>query len=263
MFFCVKLMLPTVKCEHISQKVNHVSDKNLLVCHTQGELSYPVYIMMIQYIMHPMYCIPWAGPAVEAGIDAGATAQHPRPGIDDTIGGDEGLRRWVRRHIHQPNVEVLHVWDVAVAVRGASPLQQQHLVLERQRRRQWAAGSAPTNDDVVVCRRAPRGVAAGLADRREVLQGELLLACNDRWLHSCVKALTETRSTFCCMFFSFILSLSLEFGRTSFFIWLSLRALSTWLWHCTPAGWHIRCISFYILVYCYFFLTLTLFNQYI
>ena len=79
-------------------------------------------------------------------------------------------------------MEVLHVGDVAVAIRGASSLQQQHLVLERQRRRQWATGGASTDDNVVVRRRAPRGVAAGLPERREVLQGELLLAYKDRWL---------------------------------------------------------------------------------
>ena len=79
-------------------------------------------------------------------------------------------------------MEVLHVGDVAVAIRGASSLQQQHLVLEGQRRRQWATGGASTDDNVVVRRRAPRAVAAGLPERREVLQGELLLAYKDRWL---------------------------------------------------------------------------------
>lgn len=129
--------------------------------------------------MHPMHRIPWAGPAVEAGIDAGPTAQHPRPGIDDAVGGDEGLRRRVRRHVHQPDVEVLHVGDVAVAVRGASALQQQHPVPVRQRRRQRAPRGAAADDDVVVRRRAPRGVAAGLVEGREVPQAEcFFLACD-------------------------------------------------------------------------------------
>jgi hypothetical protein len=77
-------------------------------------------------------------------------------------------------------VEVLQVGDVAVAIRRASPLQQEHLVLLRQRRRQRAAGSAPAYDNVVVARLAARAEGAGLLKGREILQVEMFLACEDK-----------------------------------------------------------------------------------
>lgn len=90
--------------------------------------------------------LPLTGSGVEAGVDAGAAAQHPRPSVDDAVGGNEGLRRSRRGGVREADVEVLHVRDVGVAVRGTAPLQHQHAVVPREGGRQGApAGSAANN----------------------------------------------------------------------------------------------------------------------
>lgn len=95
--------------------------------------------------------IPGAGSGVKASVDASPTTQHSSSSIDDSISGDESLRRRTRGGVSQRDVEVLQTRDVAVAVGGAASLEQQHLELVREGGSQGAPCGASAHYDVVVC----------------------------------------------------------------------------------------------------------------
>lgn len=79
-------------------------------------------------------------------------------------------------------MEVLKVWDVAVAIWRSTSLKQQHLVLFRQRCCQWASSRAPADNDVVIRLMLDFGETACLPEGREIRCGGMVSSCKFKCL---------------------------------------------------------------------------------
>lgn len=95
---------------------------------------------------------PWASSGVVAGIDAGAATENPSSGVEDPVGGEEGLGWGLGGGVGEVHVEVLHVGDAGVAVRGASPFQEEDGEALGEGGGERAAGVASSYYDVVEVR---------------------------------------------------------------------------------------------------------------